>query len=182
MSYQNKSPALVGNPGLRNETHRDYTAPAASCAKAAAVALYCYQILSLEHVAIPGRGVRWAMKNRPSKTDIRNALRDLSLLYKPPDKEKPAAGNDGPEGKTLRVSSPDSTLGEADRQREAETRAAYLRYCLANDPDSKRLYPYAAGLPPSCGKAAAIGLYTHQILPLHRVAAMFRCHPEWRAA
>lgn len=60
MSYQNKSPALAGNPGLRNETHRDYTAPAASCAKAAAVALYCYQILSLKHVgSMFARNPKW---------------------------------------------------------------------------------------------------------------------------
>jgi hypothetical protein len=35
---------------------------------------------------------------------------------------------------------------------------------------------------PSCGKAAAVALYLHGILPLERVAAMFRRNPAWRHA
>ena len=35
---------------------------------------------------------------------------------------------------------------------------------------------------PECGKWAAVALYSHDILSLHRVAAMFRAHPEWRRA
>ena len=35
---------------------------------------------------------------------------------------------------------------------------------------------------PSSGKWAAISLYSHGILSLYRVAAMFARHPEWRRA
>jgi hypothetical protein len=35
---------------------------------------------------------------------------------------------------------------------------------------------------PSCGKAAAVALYLHNILPLERVAAMFARNPAWRSA
>lgn len=35
---------------------------------------------------------------------------------------------------------------------------------------------------PSCSKAAAVALYCHGLLPLERVAAMFRANPEWRSA
>jgi hypothetical protein len=81
-------------------------------------------------------------KTRLKRQESRRALEHWRLLYQesqpPPDKEKPAAGNDGPEGKKLReVSSPDSILGEADRQREAEARAAYIRFVLS--PERHRL-------------------------------------------
>ena len=34
----------------------------------------------------------------------------------------------------------------------------------------------------TCEKAAAVQLYNFQILPLDRVAAMFRRNPAWRSA
>lgn len=35
---------------------------------------------------------------------------------------------------------------------------------------------------PSCAKAAAVALYLYGILPLERIAAMFRRNPAWRSA
>jgi hypothetical protein len=35
---------------------------------------------------------------------------------------------------------------------------------------------------PGCGKAAAVALYLYGILPLERVADMFRRNPAWRHA
>ena len=49
---QTKSPALAGKPGLEKQTSQDYTAPTASCAKAAAVALYSFNVLPRERVAV----------------------------------------------------------------------------------------------------------------------------------
>ena len=35
---------------------------------------------------------------------------------------------------------------------------------------------------PSCEKWAAVQLYCHGVLPLHRVAALFAHNPAWKSA
>lgn len=46
-----KSPALAGGPGFRNESRQHRITPSAERGKRAAIALYCYGIVSPERVA-----------------------------------------------------------------------------------------------------------------------------------